>query len=230
MTSYDDGKAAHAAGTALTENPHAGGTDQSDWAAGWSDAQAEAVAGSAASTPPATTPAGSTETPTETAGSGDIEASPTADGGASSAEPSAIEAPATEVVAALGDAGYDRIMDLLSNPPIDDITPGTLPDNGEVPDDLGEWLAAWKAPLAFVTVDAAIGAVKTRLSGSSRGRLKELYRGMAPDAMAAAMQANADTIASFADQRVAEAGLITSLQASVTQKAAGFLLNALLLV
>jgi len=219
MSAYDDGKAAHAAGTALTENPFSGGTDNADWTAGWNDAQAEAVAGA---TTPSAAPAA---TETETAGSGGTEEPAATETDSSPAAPAA-----TEVVASLGDVGYDRIMDLLANPPVDDVVPGTLPPNGEVPEDLDDWLEAWKAPLAFMAVDTAIGAVKTRLSGSSRGRLKELYRGMTPLAMAAAMQANADTIAEFADQRVAEAGIINSLQASVTQKAAGFLLNALLLV
>jgi hypothetical protein len=222
MSAYDQGRAAHAAGTALTENPHASGTDAADWVAGWSDAQAEATA-----TPPATETPAATEAPaaTETAESAATE-EPAATETASSTE----EPLATEVVASLGDAGYDRIMDLLANPPVDDVVPGTLPPSGEVPEDLSEWLEAWKAPLAFVAVDTAIGAVKTRLSGSSRGRLKELYRDMTPQAMTAAMQANAATVAEFADQRVAEAGLINSMQVSLTQKAAGFLLNALLLV
>jgi hypothetical protein len=207
MSAYDEGVAAHAAGTPLTENPHSqGSTDSTDWAAGWSDAQAAAVSGGASSTPTEQPPA--EQPPAE-------------------AEPDPVAA-----VESLGEAGYDRIMELLTNPPIDDLPDGgaSLPPNGEVPSDLGEWLEAWKQPLAFVTVDAAIGAVKTRISGQQRGRLKELYRGMAPDAMAAAMQANADTIAKFADERVAEAGLISSMQTMVTQKAAGYLLSALMLV
>jgi hypothetical protein len=215
MTPYEEGKAAHAAGTALTDNPHPSGADQADWAAGWSDAQAEAVSG--ATPPPATPPATADSDATDAPAATETATSPATD-------------TATEVVESLGDVGHARILDLLANPPIGDITPGTLPESGEVPEDLGDWLEAWKAPLAFITVDTAIGAVKTRLSGSSRGRLKELYRGMSPMEMTAAMQANADTIAEFADERVAEAGIINSLQASVTQKAAGFLLNALLLI
>jgi len=215
MSAHDDGRAAHAAGTALTENPYPQGTtDNTDWAAGWSDAQAEATGGASqpAATPPAEQPAAEQPAATEA--------------------PAAEEPTATEVVESLGEAGYDRIMELLTNPPIDDLPDGgaSLPPGGEVPEDLGDWLEAWKAPLAFVAVDTAIGAVKTRISGNDRGRLKELYRGMAPMAMAAAMQANADTVAGFADERVAEAGLITSMKSMVTQKAAGYLLSALMLV
>lgn len=204
MSAHDDGRAAHAAGTELTANPHTeGSTDFTDWAAGWTDAVAEA--------------------------SVVTEEQPAAPEGGDAG------AAATEVVASLGDAGFDRIMELLENPPLDDLPAGSgdsLPPNGDVPTDLGDWLEAWKQPLAFVAVSTAINAVKSRVGGAqaSRGRLKELYRGMSPDGVTAAMQANADTIAKFADQRVAEAGMISSLQAKVTQKAAGYLLSALLLV
>lgn len=226
---YDEGRAAHAAGTELTANPYLTAPRITDWAAGWSDAQAQA-----ADTPPTDT---SEETSDETPGSDGPAESPTETvGGPSDSVDVDVDGPgieeplATDVVDSLGAAGYDRIMDLLSNPPVADVAVGPLPVDGEVPDDLSEWLEAWKAPLAFVAVDTAIAAVKTRLSGTSRGRLKELYRGMSPMALTAAMQANAETITEFADQRVAEAGIISSLQASVTQKAASFLLNALLLV
>ena len=216
MIRYEEGQAAHAEGKQLVDNPHESGADMTDWAAGWHDAQAEA----------ADVPADETEeTDTPPGDAGTQEDTPNAEG-ADEIE----EVVATEVVASLGDVGYERIMELLTNPPVEDIVPGTLPDNGEVPDDLREWLEAWKAPLAFVAVDTALSAVKTRLTNTSRGRLKELYRGMSPLAMAAAMQSNAAVVAEFAEQRVAEAGLINSLQTSVTQKAAGYLLNALLLV
>lgn len=216
MSAYEEGQAAHAAGTLLTANPNESGSDMSDWAAGWSDAQAEATGAPTAEAPTAEDPVA--EEPIVEAPVAEEPATPAA------------EESAAEVVASLGDAGYARIMDLLSNPPVDGVTPGTLPPSGEVPEDLSEWLEAWKAPLAFVAVDTALSVVKTRLGGSSRGRLKELYRGMSPMDTVAAMQANAKTISGIADQRVAEAALISSLQASVTQRAAGFLLNALLLI
>lgn len=197
MSAHDDGRAAHAAGTALDANPNTEGTtDFTDWSAGWTDSAAEAS---------------------------DVK------------EETSEESTTTEVVASLGDVGFARIMELLEHPPLDALPAGagdSLPPNGDVPTDLGDWLEAWKQPLAFVTVDTALSALRSRVGGPgmSRGRLKELYRGMAPAAVTAAMQANADTISTFADQRVAEAGMIASLQAQVTQKAAGYLLSALMLV
>lgn len=222
MSAYDDGKAAYAAETHRSKNPFSKGTDNSDWAAGWSDAQAEGT----------TEGTGPQPTATDESSGEPGSSAPAGTPNANEADSSLEEPEATDAVASLGDVGFDRIMELLSNPPIDDMPDGgaSLPPGGDVPDDLGDWLEAWKAPLAFVTVDTAINAVKTRIGGTSRGRLKELYRSMSPQAMTAAMRANADTIMEFADQRATEAALINSLQVSVTQRAAGFLLNALLLV
>lgn len=241
---YDQGRDAHAAGKALADNPYESGTQMSDWAAGWNDAQV-AVATPVATegdTPPVTEGGTPSDIPGAASGTADGEGASETPPGTDETEtttppgtddgPGVEEPLAAEVVEALGDVGYERIMELLSQPPIDDdgVSAPGLPVGGEVPDDLREWLKAWKVPIAFVAVDTVLDAVKTRIGGTSRGRLKELYRGMSPLAMAAAMQVNAETITEFADQRVAEAGLISSLQASVTQKAAGYLLNALLLV
>lgn len=209
---YELGQTQHAEGKAIEANPfpESEAAAHEDWMNGWQDAAAAAGAEDGASTAETPPPA---ETP------------PAADQG-DSEEPSAVE-----VVNSLGDVGYERIMELLGNPPLDDLPDGVnLPPNGEVPEDLSGWLEAWKQPLSFVAVDTALNVVKTRISGTSRGRLKELYRGMSPAAMTAAMNANAAAVAEFADQRVAEAGMIASMQAMVTQKAASYLLTALTLV
>jgi len=215
---YDQGKAQQAEGLAFDANPYDEATaadGYEDWANGWQDAAATA-SGSSPGEPGTAAPAGT----------------PNAEGDNDAATEEEAAPMAVEVVDALGEAGYDRIMDLLSNPPLDDEDmplPG-FPGEEGVPDDLGEWLMAWKQPLAFVAVDTAINVMKHKIGGSDKGRLKELYRGMAPDAMVAAMNANADAVSRFGDERVAEAGLIASMQAKVTQKAASYLLTALMLV
>ena len=244
---YTLGQTQHAEGVPFEANPFPESEDEDpereDWANGWRDsaAAAEVAASNETDTPPSdvkddapgepgtSAPEG---TPNAESAGDDGSSEGDAEGGASAppTESAAGESP-LDVVESLGDEGYDRIMDLLTDPPFADLPPGTLlPPEGDVPDDLYDWLEAWKQPLAFVAVDTAIGAVRSRLDGSARGRLRELYRGMDPQAMTAVMEANADAVAAFADQRVAEAGMIASIQTMVTQKAAGYLLTALTLI
>jgi hypothetical protein len=209
-TKYDEGREAFAAGTAAEGNPYGGASKaHSEWLRGWSDASLEAEEGAA----PAEAPPAAVEPLAE-------------------APPAAVEPPVEEPPAKpLGEAGYDRIMELLEHPPLGDLPDGVvLPPDGEVPEDLAAWLKAWKQPLALLTVDTALRAVSFRINGASRGRLRELYRGMSPEQVSAAMQANADVIAGFADQRAAEAGLLNSMQTALTEKAASYLLTALSLV
>lgn len=213
---YDLGKTQHAEGKTLEENPYAIDTDavnNEDWANGWQDSASEVRV--------------SEDAAAEAVAKAEEEAAAIA-----KSEEESETTTSTEVVNALGDVGYSRILELLENPPIGDSGDGGLglPPDGEVPEDLDEWLKAWKQPLAFVAVDTAISVVTSRISGTTKGQLKELYRGMGPMEVAAAMEANAETISGFADERVAEAGLMSSIQSMVTQKAASYLLSALLLI
>lgn len=128
----------------------------------------------------------------------------------------------------MGEAGYDRLMELLQNPPLD--VPGLPPPGTGIPSDLKDWLVAFKEPLVYMTVDAAMSAVKAKLGGYSKGRLKELYREMSPDDIAAVMHGNAAIIKKFADQRAAEAAMIASIQTKVTDVGVSLLFKLLAFV
>lgn len=137
-------------------------------------------------------------------------------------------APAATTATPMGEAGYDRLLELLNNPPID--VPGLPPPGTGIPTDLKDWLEAFKEPLVYMTVDAAMSAVKAKLGGYSRGRLKELYRALSPADLAAVMQGNAAIIKKFRDQKAAEAAMIESISAKVTEASAGLLFKLLAFV
>lgn len=125
----------------------------------------------------------------------------------------------------IGDAGYARVVELLSKSPVN--VPGLPPKGTGVPADLRDWLRAFKEPLALMTVDAASSAVRAKIGGYHRGRIKELYAHMTPAQIAAVMEGNAAAIKKFADQRVNEAAMIGSITTRLTNASAGFLLSAL---
>lgn len=125
----------------------------------------------------------------------------------------------------LGDAGYDRLIELLNAPPVS--VPGLPPPPTGVPEDLAGWLRAFKEPLVYMTVEAATSAVQAKVSGYSRGRLKELYAQMSPEQIQAVMQGNAAILKKFADQRVNEAAMISSISTRITEASAAFLLRTL---
>jgi len=220
MSPHEQGQAAHAQGIARDVNPYTDSPEDHDaWAAGWDDAAALAAPD-----------AEGADAETNTA---PVEGMPQGGAPPAEEETAAAATDPVEVLDAMGEAGYDRILELLAEPPLgdDDLPLPGFPPSGEVPEDLGEWLEAFKQPLVGMAVGTVVSGARHYMGGpnTSRGRLKELYRGMPPLAMAAAMSANAEKLSKFADARVAEAGIITSLQARVTQKAVGFLLSALLI-
>ena len=125
----------------------------------------------------------------------------------------------------LGEAGYNRLIELLNSPPVS--VPGLPPPSTGVPTDLTDWMRAFKEPLVYMTVEAATSAVQARVQGYSRGRLKELYAGMGPEQIQAVMQGNAGLLKKFADQRMNEAAMLSSISTRVTEVSAAFLLRAL---
>lgn len=129
---------------------------------------------------------------------------------------------------AIGKTGYDRILELLSKPPVN--TPGLPPPKAGVPKDLRDWLAAFKEPLARMTVETAMSALQSRIGGYSRGRLKELYAQMTPAEMTAVMNANAAVIKTFSDQKALEAAMIASTTQKITEVSVNYLFKALTLL
>lgn len=224
---HNIGQQDHAGGKSALENPYAPASQQhADWLAGWNESAATAAASGggdvAASASGATAAVGGTVESAAATTGGLTEGDGEGGDEDEEAEPAPLEA--------LGEAGYERILDLLDNPPIPDI-PGVEPgEPAEVPEGLEDWLEAFKEPLIYMTVDTAASALQHRVNGTDRGRLKELYRKMTPADMAALMQNNADAIRGFADQRAAEAAMIVAAQTKLTNAATGFLLNALLAV
>lgn len=142
---------------------------------------------------------------------------------ASSAPPAA-----TPTAAPIGQTGYDRILELLGKPPVG--VPGLPPPETGIPDDLDDWLKAFKEPLARMTVETAVSALQSRVGGYSRGRLRELYSAMTPAEVAAVMESNTAVIKKFADQKALEAAMIASTMQKVTDIGVSYLMKALLLI
>lgn len=135
---------------------------------------------------------------------------------------------AAPTAAPIGQTGYDRILELLGKPPVD--VPGLPPPETGIPDDLDDWLKAFKEPLARMTVETAVSALQSRIGGYSRGRLKELYSAMTPAEVAAVMESNTAVIKKFADQKALEAAMIASTMQKVTDIGVSYLMKALLLI
>lgn len=129
---------------------------------------------------------------------------------------------------AIGQGGYDRILELLTKPPVDSV--GLPPRKPGVPTDLKDWLKEFKEPLVMMTVESAISALQSKIGGYSRGRLKELYNEMKPEEIAAVMHSNAAVIKKFVDQKALEAGMIDSIAQKITDASASFLIHALSLI
>lgn len=213
-SAFDLGRVAFAEGKTLEDNPFdSSGPDPDEardaWQAGWQDAAQQAGDGGGA----ADSDAGATP---DVGGTADATASLTG------------ELTIAEVAdpGALGDEGYRRLMELLEGAPVPGETVPPLP-SGEVPSDLKEWVEAMKEPLVYMTVDTLRSAVTHRLSGTDRGRLRELYGAMTPMQIAAVMARNAEVIRHFADQRAGEAALITDMQSRLTMAGTRVLLTAL---
>lgn len=149
----------------------------------------------------------------------------------SSAPPTTPSTVPPEPVVGMGAAAYDRILELLEG-----VHP--LPDNATVPEGFGEgvpadlkdWLKAFRAPLVHLTVETVLAAVQSRITGTDRGRLKQLYQSMTPVEIAAVMAENVKVIDRFTTERAREAAVIASLRTRVSETATRFLITALTLV
>ena len=219
------GATAYAQGGALEANPFASGGDTHEhhlaWAAGWTEAkqtaEAEAGAGEGGQNPEETPEAGATIEGIATA---TVEAGPGAIVEAGKEAASGTVDAVAEEVKKLGDEGYDAFLKELEN---------RLAE-GDVPQDFGKWLEEMKPVLVHMAAGQAVSALQHVISGTDRGRMKELYRRMTPQQMALAMQGNAEKLAKVADDRTREYQLISGVQTALTNKLVGTVMSALLAV